>query len=135
MHTAGLSGRGKIDFVFAGDWILGRHWLDPQDLLTVTAHMQGEQFDCFSALLCHVFKRTLNRIEHTVRSVKTRMKFGRNRMKRGRCELQGVEWWHTDHNWERTDMGWPVVPWSLREILLYVQDSSIRYLYAEKLQV
>lgn len=40
----------------------------------------------------------------------------------GYWEDIGVEWWHTDHNWERTDMGWPVVPWSLREILLYVQE-------------
>ena len=63
------------------------------------------------------------------------MNLGRNRTECGQCELQGVEWWHTDHDWERTDMGWPVVPWSLREILLYVQDSSIRHLSAEKLQV
>ncbi|CAK9069553.1 unnamed protein product [Durusdinium trenchii] len=40
----------------------------------------------------------------------------------GYWEDIGVEWWHTDHQWARTDMDWPVVPWSLREILLYVQD-------------
>ncbi|CAE7244217.1 BGLU7 [Symbiodinium sp. KB8] len=34
----------------------------------------------------------------------------------------GVEWWHTDPDWERSDMGWPIVPWSLREILLFIQE-------------
>ncbi|CAE7652373.1 BGL1B [Symbiodinium pilosum] len=34
----------------------------------------------------------------------------------------GVEWWHTDQDWDRTDMGWPIVPWSLREILLHIQE-------------
>lgn len=32
----------------------------------------------------------------------------------------GVEWWHYDGDWEKTDMGWPIVPWGFRELLLYV---------------
>ncbi|CAE7035900.1 BGLU4 [Symbiodinium sp. CCMP2456] len=34
----------------------------------------------------------------------------------------GVEWWHTDPDWDKSDMGWPIVPWSLREILLFIQE-------------
>ena len=37
---------------------------------------------------------------------------------------QGVEWWHTDPDWDTSDMGWPIVPWSLREILLFIQEPS-----------
>mmetsp|Transcript_7262 Transcript_7262/g.18343 ORF Transcript_7262/g.18343 Transcript_7262/m.18343 type:complete len:626 (-) Transcript_7262:106-1983(-) len=32
----------------------------------------------------------------------------------------GVEWWHKDPRWEKTDMGWPVVPWGFRELILYI---------------
>ena len=41
-----------------------------------------------------------------------------------------MEWWHTDSAWERTDMDWPVVPWSLREILLYVQELRFSLFWA-----
>lgn len=26
-----------------------------------------------------------------------------------------------DANWEKTDMGWPVVPWGFRKLLLWIQ--------------
>lgn len=32
----------------------------------------------------------------------------------------GVEWWHVDPGWAKTDMGWPIVPWGFRELLLHV---------------
>jgi len=32
----------------------------------------------------------------------------------------GVAWWHSDPWWEKTDMGWNVVPWGFRELLLYI---------------
>ncbi|CAK0843113.1 unnamed protein product [Prorocentrum cordatum] len=44
----------------------------------------------------------------------------------GYWEDIGVEWWHVDRGWERTDMGWPVVPWGFRELLLYIQVTSPR---------
>lgn len=40
----------------------------------------------------------------------------------GYWEDIGVEWWHRDPDWEKTDMDWPIVPWAFRELLLYVQS-------------